>query len=141
MRALNARSAFLGPILTIALVASGCEAPSEAIAAGTPPALQRSAPEAVGMSSQRLTRLHDGMQQLVDDGLLAGITTMVARRGQVVDFQTYGHRDVEDPAEDLIFVGMIQQRGGARRPNVRSIAHRLTYQAIIEPLAEMEKNE
>ena len=70
MRALNPRSAFLGPILTIALVASGCEAPSY-----------------------------------------------------------------------LIFVGMIQQRGGARRPNVRSIAHRLTYQAIIEPLAEMEKNE
>jgi hypothetical protein len=36
---------------------------------------------------------------------------------------------------------MIQQRGSARRPNVRSISHRLTYQAIIEPLAEMENNQ
>ena len=36
-----------------------------------------------------------------------------------------------DPVEELIFVGMIQQRGG-RRPNVSSISHRATYQAIIE---------
>ena len=33
--------------------------------------------------------------------------------------------------EDLIFVGMIQQFGGGR-PNVRSLSHRLTYQAILE---------
>ena len=92
MRTLGSRSALLGPILTFALVVSGCEAPSEAVAAGTPPALQRSTPEAVGMSSERLTRLHDGMQQLVDDGLLAGITTMVARRGQVVDCCFYRPR-------------------------------------------------
>ena len=58
------------------------------------------------MSSERLTRLHDGMQQLVDDGRLAGITTMVARRGRVVDFQTYGQRDIEAGSpmqEDAIF--------------------------------------
>ena len=106
MRALTGRSALLAPILTIALVASGCETASEAIAAGTPPALQRAAPEDVGMSSDRLTRLHNGMQQLVDDGLLAGITTMLARRGKVVDFRTYGHRDIEAGAlmeEDAIF--------------------------------------
>jgi hypothetical protein len=36
---------------------------------------------------------------------------------------------------------MIQQRESARRPTVRSISHRLTYQAIIEPLAEMENNQ
>ena len=35
-----------------------------------------------------------------------------------------------DPVEDLIFVGMIQQFG-AGRPNVRSLSHRLTYQAIL----------
>ena len=37
------------------------------------------------------------------------------------------------------FVGMIQQRGG-RRPNVRSISHLLKYQAIVEPLAELEED-
>jgi len=36
-----------------------------------------------------------------------------------------------DPAEDLIFVGMIQQLGEGR-PDVRSLSRRLTYQAITE---------
>ncbi len=106
MRALGSRSVFLGFILTTALAVSGCEPTPGSAAAGTPPLLPPATPESVGMSSERLTRLHDGMQQLVDDGLLAGITTMIARRGQVVDFQTYGHRDIEagDPMEeDAIF--------------------------------------
>jgi CubicO group peptidase (beta-lactamase class C family) len=58
------------------------------------------------MSAERLTRLHDAMQGLVDDGRLAGITTMIARHGQIADFHTYGYRDIEadDPmAEDDIF--------------------------------------
>ncbi|MCH7815935.1 MAG: serine hydrolase, partial [Proteobacteria bacterium] len=37
-----------------------------------------------------------------------------------------------DPVEDLVFVGMIQQFGGAR-PDVRSLSRRLTYQSIMEP--------
>ncbi len=45
-----------------------------------------------------------------------------------------------DPVEDLIFVGMIQQEEGARRPDVRSISQRLTYQAITELLAELEED-
>ncbi len=106
MRALSSRSVFLGLILTTALAVSSCEPIPGTASAGTPPALERSMPESVGMSSERLTRLHDGMQQLVDNGLLAGITTMISRRGQVVDFQTYGQRDIQarDPMEeDAIF--------------------------------------
>ena len=34
------------------------------------------------MSSERLERLNDAMQGLVDDGLLAGITTMISRQGR-----------------------------------------------------------
>lgn len=93
--------------LTFALLASGCEAPSSTTAAGVSSReLARTTPEAVGMSSERLTRLHDAMQGLVDDGRLAGITTMIARHGQIADFHTYGYRDIEadDPmAEDDIF--------------------------------------
>jgi CubicO group peptidase (beta-lactamase class C family) len=37
-----------------------------------------------------------------------------------------------DPAEELVFVGMIQQFG-ADRPDVRSLSRRLTYQAILKP--------
>jgi CubicO group peptidase (beta-lactamase class C family) len=46
------------------------------------------------------------MQGLVDEGRLAGITTMIARRGRIVDFQTYGYRDIEaadSMREDAIF--------------------------------------
>ena len=40
-----------------------------------------------------------------------------------------------DPAEDLIFVGMIQQMG-RDVPDVRSLSRRLTYQAILESAQE-----
>ena len=93
-------------LLSAVLVLGGCEVPAGSAAAGTLPDLLRATPEEVGMSSERLVRLHDAMQQLVDEGRLSGITTMIARRGRVVDFQTFGYRDLEaqDPmAEDDIF--------------------------------------
>ena len=40
-----------------------------------------------------------------------------------------------DPKEDLVFVGMIQHFG-PRRPDVRSLSRRLTYQAILEPASK-----
>jgi CubicO group peptidase (beta-lactamase class C family) len=58
------------------------------------------------MSSERLGKLHEAMQGLVEEGRLAGITTMIARHGRIADFRTYGYRDIEadDPmAEDDIF--------------------------------------
>ena len=106
MRRISSRTTFLTLTLTLTLAASGCDVASDASASAGAPLLDRGTPESVGMSSERLTRLHDGMQELVDDGRLAGITTMVSRRGKVVDFQTYGQRDIEagDPMEeDAIF--------------------------------------
>jgi CubicO group peptidase (beta-lactamase class C family) len=100
------RSPLTGFILVSALLLSSCQVPDGAAAAGSTPALERASPEDVGMSSERLTRLHDAMQQLVDDGQLAGITTMIARRGRIVDFRTFGHRDIEAGSpmqEDAIF--------------------------------------
>ena len=91
--------------LAVSVSASGCDISAEA-SAPRAAALDTGSPESVGMSSERLARLHDAMQGLVDDGRLAGITTMIARRGRIVDFRTYGHRDREanDPMrEDAIF--------------------------------------
>jgi CubicO group peptidase (beta-lactamase class C family) len=51
-------------------------------------------PETVGFSSARLQRLDAGMKALVDDKQLAGIVTMVARRGQVVQQTAHGFRDL-----------------------------------------------
>ncbi len=87
MPAIGSRTALLTLTLTLTLATSGCNVPSDASASSGPAALARATPESVGMSSERLTRLHDAMQELVDDGRLSGITTMIARRGQVVDFE------------------------------------------------------
>jgi len=65
-----------------------------------------SSPEAVGFSSQRLERLHALMQQAVDQKQIAGIVTILARHGKVVDYRAYGQRDMASGApmtRDVIF--------------------------------------
>ncbi len=66
-------------------------------------------PEDVGMSSKRLERLTAIMQRFIDDDLLAGTVTLVARRGKVVHFeaQGYRHKEANEPmTKDTIFVLM-----------------------------------
>jgi CubicO group peptidase (beta-lactamase class C family) len=58
------------------------------------PALPTAKAENVGMSTERLTRLGETMKSLVDQGRLAGVVTMVARHGKVVEFEAAGKRDV-----------------------------------------------
>jgi len=63
-------------------------------------------PESVGFSSERLERLHALMQQSVDQKQIAGIVTILARHGKVVDYRTYGQRDMAAGApmtKDVIF--------------------------------------
>jgi CubicO group peptidase (beta-lactamase class C family) len=63
-------------------------------------------PESVGFSSERLENLHALMQQVVDQKQIAGIVTILARHGKVVDYRTYGYRDLESKApmtKDVIF--------------------------------------
>jgi CubicO group peptidase (beta-lactamase class C family) len=63
-------------------------------------------PETVGFSSDRLERLHTLMQQAVDQKEIAGIVTILARHGKVVDYRTYGERDMATHApmtKDVIF--------------------------------------
>ncbi len=65
-----------------------------AIAMGTRDYVE-AAPEDVGMSSAKLANLSHVIQNAVDTKVIPGAITMVARRGKVVHFQTYGHMDVE----------------------------------------------
>ena len=51
-------------------------------------------PESVGFSSQGLKAYEQALHALVDEGRLAGVTTLVARRGKVVTFDAYGYKDV-----------------------------------------------
>jgi CubicO group peptidase (beta-lactamase class C family) len=53
------------------------------------------APEKVGFSPSRLTRIRTVMQSYVDKGKLPGAVTLIARRGQVVHAECFGMRDIE----------------------------------------------
>ena len=63
-------------------------------------------PEAVGFSSERLERLHQLIQQEIDQKQLAGAVILLARHGKIVDYRTYGQRDIAAAApmtKDVIF--------------------------------------
>ena len=53
------------------------------------------APSAVGVSAQRLERLHAGMQGFVDRNEAAGIVTLIMREGRLVDLHATGFQDKE----------------------------------------------
>lgn len=66
-------------------------------------------PESVGMSSERLQRVDDYFQRFVDDDLIAGAVTLVARRGKVVHHSSVGwnYREESLPmTTDTIFTLM-----------------------------------
>ncbi len=50
-------------------------------------------PEAVGLCSRRLARVEAWMQRLVEDGKLAGLSVMIARRGQTAYLRCAGLAD------------------------------------------------
>lgn len=55
----------------------------------------RPAPATVGVSAERLERLHRGMQGFVDRNEAAGIVTLIARDGRIVDLHASGFQDKE----------------------------------------------
>jgi CubicO group peptidase (beta-lactamase class C family) len=63
-------------------------------------------PETVGFSSERLENLHNIIQDEIDKKQLAGAVTLLARHGKIVDYRTYGVRDLASQApmtKDTIF--------------------------------------
>ena len=57
--------------------------------------LPNAKPEDAGMSTKRLERIHDTIQQHIDAHDIAGAVTLVARRGRVVHFESHGMMDLE----------------------------------------------
>lgn len=51
--------------------------------------------KAAGFDRARLDILHETTKRFVDEGKHAGIITVLAHDGRIVDFQTYGYRDLE----------------------------------------------
>ena len=54
-----------------------------------------SKPEEVGLSSERLQRVHDAMQRHIDAKTVAGVVTLVARKGRVAHLEAQGMMDIE----------------------------------------------
>ena len=85
------RSLALALVATLALSAAAVAKPPAAPASPLPLAT----PESQGLSSERLERLHAGIQRFVDEGKHAGAVSLVARNGRIVDWRAYGKRDLE----------------------------------------------
>src|SRR5271163_5249822 len=63
-------------------------------------------PETVGFSSERLEDLHALIQGEIDQKQLAGAVTILARHGKIVEYRTYGQRDIASSTpmtKDTIF--------------------------------------
>jgi CubicO group peptidase (beta-lactamase class C family) len=88
--------------MVLALVATaaqvGAQAAKPAAKQAHPAVASREIPEArpesVGFSSDRLARLDASMKSLVDAKKLAGLVTVLARHGKIVEEKTYGYADV-----------------------------------------------
>ena len=81
------RHASLAALLSALVLAGAPAGASAATAAALAPA---ASPESVGFDSARLRVLDAYMGQVVADGRVAGMTTLLARHGKVVELKTYG---------------------------------------------------
>lgn len=76
-------------LLAIAIAAS----PLNSLAKAPPSAIA----EKVGLSTERLKRITNVSQRYVDEGKIAGVVTMVARKGKLVHFEAVGNKGADDP--------------------------------------------
>jgi CubicO group peptidase (beta-lactamase class C family) len=63
-------------------------------------------PEEVGMSSERFNRLSETFKDYVDSKKMAGSVILIARKGKIAYFETFGQRDLESKSampKDAIF--------------------------------------
>jgi CubicO group peptidase (beta-lactamase class C family) len=68
--------------------------------------LGRASAEAVGLSSEGIRELAEGLRREVDDGNLAGIVSALIRNGKLVHLEAHGYQDLENQipvTEDTIF--------------------------------------
>ncbi len=102
MNRLRPRGPYAPLTLAVLVLAAALAAP----AFSADPELQHAKPADVGMDPAGLARLSEAMNAMVDKDQLAGVVTMVSRKGKVVHFEAYGQQDIESEvpvAKDTIF--------------------------------------
>jgi CubicO group peptidase (beta-lactamase class C family) len=65
-----------------------------AVATATVAPLPAATPESVGFTPGGLDKMDESMQAIIDKGHLAGVVTLVARHGKVVQHKAYGLQDI-----------------------------------------------
>jgi CubicO group peptidase (beta-lactamase class C family) len=65
------------------------------VLAGLPLAGATVKPESVGLSEERLSRIHETMQRHIDGHQISGAVTLVARKGQIAWFHAQGSMEIE----------------------------------------------
>jgi CubicO group peptidase (beta-lactamase class C family) len=94
MRLMKSTALFVLFLLIVSLTAGAAETPRAA------------KPEDVGISSQRLQRIHDLVQRGIDAQNFSGAVTLVARNGKIAHFEAQGLMDIETNkpmAKDAMF--------------------------------------
>jgi len=81
-------------LLLVVLLFAGASLQAQTRVATLAP-LPTAAPESVGFVAGGLDKMDGGMQDLVDKKHLAGIVTLVARHGKVVQHKAYGSQSLE----------------------------------------------
>src|SRR5258708_19630773 len=75
--------------------------------------IQATKPEEVGLSSDRLQRLHQTIQRHIDGHDITGAVTLVARKGRVAHFEAHGLMDQESkkaiPRDGLFWIASISK--------------------------------
>src|SRR5439155_7924664 len=56
--------------------------------------LPTTSPRRVGLSPERLERMHHAIQTYIEQGKHAGAVCVIARKGKIADFTVYGYRDL-----------------------------------------------
>ena len=100
--ALGTRPATLGMVASV-MVAAFSVSLMELVASEEPALVSA---ESVGMSSERLKRIHNYFQEYIDSNQIAGAVSLVARKGEVVHYEAQGWRYKEDAlpmTKDTIF--------------------------------------
>jgi CubicO group peptidase (beta-lactamase class C family) len=82
----------LAVALFAALVVTASPAGSQVSVLG----LEQAQPEQVGVSKQKLSRIHDVLQEHIDGGKLAGTVVLVARKGKLIYADAAGFQDKDE---------------------------------------------
>jgi len=75
--------------------------------------IQGTRPEEVGLSSERLQRIHEAVQRHIDAHDIAGAVTLVARKGRIAHFETHGVMDLDSkkpmPKDGLFWIASMSK--------------------------------